>query len=61
MNEAAKKAKAEYQRNYCAKYREKINKQQRERRRADPERYKKYQETYWNKKAAEGMGGGVAG
>ena len=57
MSEEARKARAEYMRKYRAANRERILEQERERRKANPEKYKKYSETYWNKKAAEGLEG----
>lgn len=52
MSEAARKARAEYMRKYRAEHKEKINEQERARRKANPDRYRMYQENYWNKKAA---------
>jgi len=38
-------------REYRAKNKEKLNAQERQRRQADPERYKKYAADYWERKA----------
>lgn len=59
MTENAKKARAEYMRQYRAANKEKINEQERARRKANPERYKEYRENYWNKKAAALQGATV--
>ena len=60
VNVDGREAKNEYMRNYRAKNRERINEQARQRRQADPERYKKYIADYWERKAQklEGCGEG---
>lgn len=53
MNDAAKKARADYQREYKRKNAEKINAYNRAWRKANPEKVKEYNSNYWQKKAAE--------
>lgn len=50
-NEAAKKARAEYQREYKRKNAERINAYNREWRKKHPEKTKQYNENYWIKRA----------
>lgn len=47
----AREARNAYMREYRAKNKEHINMRERERRKANPERYKKYQYDYWQRKA----------
>lgn len=47
----AREARNAYMREYRAKNKDHINMRERERRKADPERYKKYQTDYWQRKA----------
>ena len=51
MDGRAKEEYNAYMREYRAKNRERINERNRAIRAADPERYKKYQESYWQRKA----------
>ena len=46
-----KEARNAYMREYRAKNKDKLNAQERERRRANPERYKRYSAKYWERKA----------
>ena len=48
-----REAKIAYMREYRAKNRERLNRQERQRRKKNPERYKKYSESYWERKAQE--------
>lgn len=50
---SGKEARNTYMREYRAKNREKLNAKERERRKANPERYKKYVIDYWERKAQE--------
>lgn len=59
MTETAKKARAEYQKAYREKNRERLNKYRRNWNKENPDKIQKYQETYWNKKAEEALKGGV--
>ena len=52
-NEAREKRNA-YMREYRQKNKERINEQNRALRAANPERYKMYQERYWERKAEAG-------
>ena len=47
----AREAKNAYMREYRAKNRERLNEQERQRRKANPERYKRYAADYWERKA----------
>ena len=47
----AQEARRDYKRQYRARNREKINRQQREWRANNPERVKEYQKRYWEKRA----------
>lgn len=51
MSAEAVEARCIYKREYRRKNREKINRQQREWRTANPEKVKDYQMRYWEKKA----------
>lgn len=51
MTSEAQEARRIYKREYRRKNREKINRQQREWRTANPEKVKAYQMRYWEKKA----------
>lgn len=51
MTSEAQEARRIYKREYRRKNREKINRQQREWRTANPEKVKAYQMWYWEKKA----------
>ena len=53
MTDEAKKARLEYERQYRAKNREKLNQYRRDWNRRNPERLKTYKERYWDKKAGE--------
>lgn len=48
---SGREARNAYMREYRAKNKEKLNAQERQRRQADPERYKKYAADYWERKA----------
>lgn len=52
MDDKAKEARNAYMRAYRAANKEKLRLQDKARRKADPERYKKYVSDYWNRKAA---------
>lgn len=54
MTEEARKKYNAYMREYRQKNRERINEQNRALRAANPERYKGYQERYWQRKAEAG-------
>ena len=54
LSEAARKKRAEYQREYKAKHRDKINEYQREYRKAHPDKEKQWRESYWERKAMAG-------
>lgn len=47
----AQEARRDYKRQYRARNREKVNRQQREWRAKNPERVKEYQKRYWEKRA----------
>jgi hypothetical protein len=51
MDDAAKKARLEYQRKYQEENRERLNEYQREYRAKHPEKVKRYNESYWERKA----------
>lgn len=53
---SGREAKNAYMREYRAKNRERLNEQERQRRQANPERYKKYVADYWERKAQEMKG-----
>lgn len=59
MNDEAKKKRAEYMQAYRAKNREKLNAYQRQRTKENPEKGREYRRKYWERKAAEGLGGAV--
>lgn len=50
---SGKEARNAYMREYRAKNKEKLNAQERQRRKANPARYKKYAFDYWERKAQE--------
>ncbi len=54
MTDEAREKRNAYMREYRAKNRERINEKNRLLRAADPERFKKYQESYWQRKAETG-------
>lgn len=57
MSEEARKKRAEYMKAYRSRNRERLNAAQREYTRQHPERRRLYNERYWEKKAAEAVGG----
>lgn len=48
---SGKEARNAYMRSYRMRNREKLNEKERQRRKANPERYKKYVSDYWERKA----------
>lgn len=58
MDDAARQARAEYQREYREKNRERINEKRRAYAKAHPDKIREYQERHWKKKALEGKGAG---
>ncbi|WP_192930218.1 hypothetical protein [Alkaliphilus pronyensis] len=56
MTNQAKKAKLEYQRKWQEENRDHVNEYQREYRAKHPEKVKKWNESYWDRKAAACMG-----
>ena len=50
---SGREARNAYMREYRAKNKDKLNAQERLRRKANPERYKKYAADYWERKAQE--------
>lgn len=57
MVEEARKARAAYAREYREKNRERLNDYRRRWNMKNPDKVKRYQETYWKKKAQEGGSG----
>jgi len=51
MTATAQATKAEYQRQYRQRNRERLNEYRKAWNKANPEKVKQYQENYWNKKA----------
>lgn len=51
MDATAKQARAEYQREYRAKNRERLNSYRRQWNKDNPDKVRKYQADYWNRKA----------
>lgn len=53
MSEEAKKSRRQYMKQYRDKNKEHINKRQRERYQEDPEKHKRYQSSYWERRGNE--------